>query len=91
MAVIARKVAWGAPEREQSCSSSSSGGVQIYRTGAEKVTSVQKKKKRSDERKCSKEASAISKIDILDAQSNPLQSVMKKRDSRGAGRGRGWG
>ena len=58
------------------------------------MTSVQKMKKRSDERKRSKEASAISKIDILDAQSNPLQSVLKKRDigdSRGAGRSRGWG
>ena len=41
-----------------------------------------------------KEASTISKIDILDAETNPLRSVLKKRDiggSRGARRGRGRG
>ena len=46
------------------------------------MTSVQKKKKRSDERKRSKEASAISKIDILDAQSNPLRKSQRDRQEQ---------
>lgn len=93
MAASARKVAWGAPEREHS-SSSSSRGVNIYGRGAEKVTSVKKKKKRCNERKRAKEASAMSKTDILDSETNQLRSVLKKRDtgsSRGTSRGRGRG
>ena len=46
MGQSARKVSWGVPLRENSGSFSSSGGVNIFGRAAEKVVSVEKKKKK---------------------------------------------
>ena len=85
MGQSARKVSWGAPNRENSGSSLSSGGVNIFGRAAEKVVSIEKKKKKSDKKKRSKEASTKTNVDILD----DLLHSSGRGGSRGTSRGRG--
>jgi hypothetical protein len=83
MGQSARKVSWGAPNRENSGSSLSSGGVNIFGRAAEKVVSIEKKK--SDKKKRSKEVSTKTNVDILD----DLLHSSGRGGSRGTSRGRG--
>jgi hypothetical protein len=62
----AKKVSWGAPAREGSEESDSSGGVNVYGRGAGKSKSAEKKKKKSEKRKHFKQSSKKSQVDILD-------------------------
>ena len=51
MQKVARKVSWGAPNRESSAGSVSSAGVNVYGRGAEKSVDKGKKKNKSDDKK----------------------------------------
>ena len=91
MGQSARKVSWGAPMRENSGSSSSSGGVNIFGRAAEKEVSAEKKKKKADKKKRSKEASAKTTVDILDDSLHRSGCWGSSGTSRGRGSKRGRG
>ena len=91
MGQSARKVSWGAPMREHSGSSSSSGGVNIFGRAAEKEVSAEKKKKKADKKKRSKEASAKTTVDILDASLHRSGCLGSSGTIRGRGSKRGRG
>ena len=56
MSAHAKRVSWGAPERENSESSQSSGGVLVHGRGAEKEVSKEKKIKKASNKKRAKAA-----------------------------------
>jgi hypothetical protein len=76
----AKKVVWGAPQRESSQSSSSSGGVNVYGRAAQKTLSKEKKQKKKQKKKDAKDASAKARVDILD---EPGPSKPSKKATRG--------
>ena len=90
----AKKVSWGAPDRQQSVSSAaSSGGVNVFGRGAEKRISQQKKTRKVEKKKASKEASKRTATDILDSGESVPDGfhTMGESSSRGRNRGRGRG
>ena len=56
MSAHAKRVSWGAPERENSESTQSSGGVLVHGRGAEKEVSKEKKIKEASNKKRAKES-----------------------------------
>lgn len=95
MSAHAKRVSWGAPERENSESSQSSGGVLVHGRGAEKEVSKEKRIKKASNKKRAKESAAKTKNDILDdAGLNGDPGLSGQRGTtrgRGNGRGRGRG
>ena len=84
----AKKVRWGAPGREESDSSDSSGGVLQYGRGAEKKKSEESKKKKEKKKKHFKEMAEKSRVDILDGDDfEPSSSSGVNRGGKGSGKG----
>ena len=99
MSAHAKRVSWGAPERENSESSQSSGGVLVHGRGAQKEVSTEKKTKRTSNKKRAKDSTAKTKNDILGVAGSskdpgvagPSGVIRGKGNGRGRGRGRGRG
>ena len=84
--VLAQRVSWGAPNRENSENYESSGGVRVYGRGAEKSMSKEKKKKRADCKKRGKASSSRTRTDVLD--SVELGQKSKKDTTAKKGKGK---
>ena len=85
MRTVAKKVSWGAPLREHSEHSDSSGGVHVYGRGADKPVDKEKKQKRSENKKHSKASSERTSNDILDS----VEIVQRKDKGKAMPGGRG--
>ena len=72
---VAKPVRWGAPSRNSSMSSDSSGGVCVFGRAAEKITTAEKKQKRMESQKRSKESHARTRLDLLDAWRDKKKSM----------------
>ena len=85
MRTVAKKVSWGAPLREHSEHSDSSGGVHVYGRGADKPVDKKKKQKRSENKKYGKASSERTNNDILDS----VDIVQRKDKGKAMPGGRG--
>ena len=86
MRKVAKVVSWGAPDKESSESSGSSGGVIVYGRSAEKSVDKRKKKKKADMKKRSKESNKKTSVDVLDSLKPPQKKKRPASKTKSAAR-----